>query len=218
MNVIKTPKNGSETKYLGFEHILNWFFHMFSSFRSKLKSCRQDFADEISGLKNSKIFFTAAILYGVLILYLSIAPNIENIRHLINMILVSVTKDILIASNLSFILKFPVHSKNFAEIQFIDFGHVGVYFVFGIFLYNAFVRSKNRILARYSAASAICIGTAYGTLNEIFQLYFPYRSSNIADVFSNLLGLVLSQLFLMIFIYVFKYFLNRKKRIGSVNN
>jgi VanZ family protein len=162
-------------------------------------------------LKNSRIFFAAAVLYAVLIFYLSVTSNIGNLKHLLNITLGHGTRDILIASNLSFVLQFLVDSFNFAEMESIDPGHVGVYFGFGILLYLMFVSSRNKMLAKYSAACAIFTGTAYGILNEIFQMYLSYRTATVADALSNLLGLVLAQLLIVIFVLILREVQNRKK-------
>ena len=162
-------------------------------------------------LKNSRIFVSATVLYAVLIFYLSVTSNIGNLKHLLSITLGHVTKDGLIASNLSFVLKFLVESLNFAERHSMDPGHVGVYFGFGILLYLMFVSSRNKTLVKYSAACAIFTGTTYGILNEIFQMYLSYRTATVADALSNLLGLVLAQLLIVIFVLILREVQNRKK-------
>jgi VanZ family protein len=163
-------------------------------------------------LKNPRIFVPAAIAYAVLILYLSISSNIGNIRHLVNVTLIRGIRDILIAFNLPSILSFLVDALKYAEEQSIDIGHVGIYFAFGILLYFAFVSSKKLILENHSAAFAVFVGTAYGILNEIFQKCLPYRTASVADALSNLLGLVLAQFLLILFIFLLRHAQNWKKR------
>jgi VanZ family protein len=165
------------------------------------------------GVKNSRIFVLAAILYAVFISYLSITADIINIKHVVNTILIRGTRATLVASKITSALKGLVYPLNFVKSQSIDIGHVGIYFGFGFFLYFAFVSLDNRLLQKYSAVFAICIGTAYGILNELFQIYLPYRNANIADALSNLLGLVLSQILVIIFIFVFRHILDKKERI-----
>ena len=138
-------------------------------------------------VKNSRIFVAATVLYAVFVFYLSVTSNIGNLKHLLDITLGHATIEILIAAHLSFVLKFLVESFNFAERQSIDPGHVGIYFGFGILLYFMFVSSRNKMLVKYSAACAIFTGTAYGILNETFQMYLPYRTATVADALSNLL-------------------------------
>jgi len=162
-------------------------------------------------MKNSRIFVAATVLYAVLIFYLSVTSNIGNLKHFLYITLGHVTRDGLIASNLSFVLKFLVESLNFTERQSIDPGHVGVYFGFGILLYLMFVSSRNKTLVKYSAVCAISTGTAFGILNETFQMYLPYRTATVADALSNFLGLVFAQLLIIVFVLVLRQVQNRKK-------
>jgi VanZ family protein len=165
-------------------------------------------------VKYSKFFISAAILYAILIFYLSVTSKIGDLKHLLNITLGHGVRELLIATNLSFVLHFLVHSLHFVQDQSIDPGHVGVYFGFGILLYFVFKSSKNQLLEKYSAICAVGIGSAYGILNEIFQMYLPYRTPSIADAFSNLLGLVISQLLLVLFIFLLRNFQNQGKTLS----
>ena len=169
-------------------------------------------------LKNPRIFIPAAILYAILIFYLSITSDIGSIRRILNVTVIRGIRDILIASKIPFILSFLVDSLNFAERLSLDFGHVGIYFMFGILLYFAFVSSKRQILVKYSAVFSVCLGTAYGILNETFQMFLPYRTASVADALSNLLGLVLSQILVITFIFVLRQAQKRKSRIDISAN
>ncbi|MDQ1253093.1 MAG: hypothetical protein QG646_2238 [Euryarchaeota archaeon] len=166
--------------------------------------------------KYLRIFIPAAIGYAILIFYLSITSNIGKVRHVVNLTLVHGIRDFLIAIKIPFIMGFLVDSLNFAEKQSIDIGHLGIYFVFGILLYFAFLSSKKGIFEKYPAAFAVSIGTAYGILNEFFQLSLPYRTASIGDALSNLLGLVLAQLLVIFFVFVFKQVQKMKEHGGSV--
>jgi VanZ family protein len=166
--------------------------------------------------KYLRIFIPAAIGYAILVFYLSITSNIGRIRHVVNLTLVRGIRDFLIAVKVPFILSFLVNSLNFVEGLSIDIGHLGIYFVFGTLLYFAFLSSKYKVFERSPAVFAICIGTAYGILNEIFQLCLPYRTASIGDAFSNLLGLVLAQLLLIIFVFVLRQVQKMKENKGPV--
>lgn len=154
--------------------------------------------------KYLKIFVPITIGYGILIFYLSITSNIGRIRHVVNLTLVHEIRDFLIAVKVPFILNFLVGSLNFVESLSMDIGHVGIYFVFGILLYFAFLSSKIKVFDKYPAAFAVCIGTAYGIINEFFQSFLPYRTASIGDALSNMLGLVLAQLLVIFFVFIFK--------------
>lgn len=164
-------------------------------------------------LKNPKIFIPAAILYAVLIFYLSITSDIGSIRHQVNVTLIHRIRDIVIAINIPYLMNFLVSCLNYVEKLSIDIGHVGIYFIFGILLYFAFLSSSYYLLEKYSAACAVLAGTAFGILNEMFQKFLTYRTASLEDAISNLIGLVLAQLLVMIFIFVVKQIQNRKEKI-----
>jgi len=171
--------------------------------------------DIMQRIKKSRIFVPATILYAIFVFYLSVTSNIGNLKHLIDITLGRATTEILTAAHLSFILEFLVDSLHFAERQSIDPGHVGIYFGLGVLLYFLFLSSRNQILEKYSVAFAICTGTAYGVLNEIFQMYLPYRTPSVTDALSNLLGLVLAQICVVIFVLMLREVQKRRKRTGE---
>ncbi|MDM7919772.1 MAG: VanZ family protein, partial [Methanosarcina sp.] len=85
-------------------------------------------------------------------------------------------------------------------------------------LYFVFLTSKTPALVRYSAVCAVFIGTSYGILNEIFQSFLSYRTASVADAVSNLIGLVLAQIFVIFFVLVLKTVLDKKKSVeGQVD-
>ncbi|AKB65786.1 hypothetical protein MSMAS_2590 [Methanosarcina mazei S-6] len=59
------------------------------------------------------------------------------------------------------------------------------------------------------------MGTVYGILNEIFQSFLPYRTASVEDAVSNLIGLLLAQIFVILFVLALKSVLNRKKKVEA---
>ncbi len=172
--------------------------------------------DKMLRVLKSRIFFSVTVLYAIFIFYLSVTSKIVNIKHHVDITLGHTTIKILTAAHLSFIMEFLIRSLHFVERHSIDLGHVGIYFGFGVLLYFAFLSSRNQTLGRYAAACAILIGTTYGIMNEFFQTYLPYRTPSVADAFSNLLGLVLAQMCVIIFLLVLSTVQN--KIIQKVEN
>ncbi|MCQ1535480.1 hypothetical protein FTO70_07230 [Methanosarcina sp. KYL-1] len=138
-------------------------------------------------------------LYATLIFYLSVTADLWDLKNFLKMNLGYTTRDVLASNDLSFITDFLLDALNFAISISIDPGHVVIYFGFGVLLYFVFLNSKNPKLVKYAAVYAISAGTAYGILNEIFQMYLPFRVASMADAMSNLLGLILAQIFVIIF-------------------
>ncbi|MGB9940427.1 VanZ family protein [Methanosarcina sp.] len=124
-------------------------------------------------VKNSRVIVPATVLYAVFVFYLSVISNIGDLKHLIGITLGDATAESLTAAHVSVFLKFLVGSLNFVERQTLDFGHMGIYFGFGILVYFAFLSSRNQTLGKYAAACAVLTSGIYDIMNEFFQNYFP---------------------------------------------
>ncbi|ADC66063.1 VanZ family protein [Ferroglobus placidus DSM 10642] len=73
------------------------------------------------------------------------------------------------------------------------FAHILLYVGFG-FVLNPAVRD----LIKFNPyVMTILIGTSYGIFDEIHQMFVPGRSSSVMDLFADMLGLILSQIFVM---------------------
>ncbi|WP_164888461.1 VanZ family protein [Methanosarcina sp. MSH10X1] len=151
-------------------------------------------------VKSSRVFVPATILYAIFVFYLSVTSNIGNLKHLIDDTLGAAAISLLTEAHLSIILKFLVGSLHFVERQSLDPGHIGIYFGLGVLLYFVFLSSRRKTLEKYSAVFAILTGTSYGILNEFFQTFLPYRTASVTDAFSNLLGLLLAQICVIVFV------------------
>lgn len=128
--------------------------------------------DKMLEVKNSRVIVPATVLISVF--YLSVVSSyIGDLIHLIDNTLGKATIDILTAAPVSVFLKFLVGSLPFIERQSLDFGHIRIYFVFGVLLYFAFLSSRNQTLEKYAAAFAVLIGTIYGIISEFLQTFFP---------------------------------------------
>ncbi|MDD3245972.1 MAG: VanZ family protein [Methanosarcina sp.] len=158
-------------------------------------------------LDKSRFFISITILYAIMVFYLSVSAGVGDIKDLLKMGLGYPIQNILLANDLFSVMDFLLASLNAVQDASIDPGHVGIYFGLGILLYFVFLSSKNPALVRYSAIYAVCIGAAYGILNEVFQMFLSYRVASIADAFSNLIGLVLAQIFVILFALTLKVIL-----------
>jgi VanZ family protein len=164
-------------------------------------------------IKRSRIFVPATLLYAIFVFYISVTSKVGDFKHFLGITFGKATVEILTATHLSFILDFLVGSLHFAQRQSIDPGHVVIYFGLGVLLYFLFLSSRYQILEKYAVIFAVFTGTAYGILNEIFQTFLPYRTASVADAFSNLLGLLIAQVCVLIFVLLLKGIQNRKERI-----
>ncbi|WP_440954677.1 VanZ family protein [Methanosarcina sp. Mfa9] len=154
----------------------------------------------MSKIKKTSIFTLVAVSYAVLIFYLSVTSDLGDLKHFLVMTLGYKTRDALVENNLSFIKDFLLETLRYVTGLSIDPAHLAVYFVFGVLLYLAFSNSKNPSLVKYPAICSIGTGTAYGILNEIIQMYLPFRVASMADVISNFIGLAIAQVLAIVFV------------------
>ncbi|KKG76735.1 hypothetical protein DU43_03265 [Methanosarcina mazei] len=169
-------------------------------------------------LEKSRFFIVITVLYAIMVFYLSVSAGVGDLKHFLKFGLGYPLRNILIANDMSSISEFMIECLQAVQDASLDPGHIGIYFGFGVLLYFAFLTSKNPAIVRYSAVCAVFIGTAYGILNEIFQSFLPYRTASVADAASNLIGLVLAQIFVILFVLALKMILDKKKSVeGQVD-
>lgn len=164
-------------------------------------------------IEKSRFFIVITALYAIMVFYLSVSTGVGGIKHFLKFGLGYPLQNILIANDLSSISEFIIDCLHAVQNASLDPGHIGIYFGFGVLLYFVFLTSKNPALVRYSAICAVFIGTAYGILNEIFQSFLPYRTASVEDAVSNLIGVVLAQIFVILFVLALKSVLDRKKSV-----
>lgn len=164
-------------------------------------------------IEKSRFFIVITVLYAIMVFYLSVSSGVGDIKHFLKMDLGYPLRNFLIANDLSSISEFMIECLHAVQDASLDPGHIGIYFGFGVLLYIVFLTSKNPALVRYSAICAVFIGTAYGILNEIFQSFLPYRTASVEDAVSNLIGVVLAQIFVILFVLALKVILDKKKSI-----
>jgi VanZ family protein len=148
-----------------------------------------------------------------MVFYLSVSAQIGDLKHFLKIGLGYPLRNVLVANDMSSLSKFMIYCLQAAQEASLDPGHIGIYFGFGVLLYFAFLSSSNPALVKYSAICAVFIGTAYGVLNEIFQSFLPYRVASVTDAVSNLIGLVLAQIFVILFVLALRAVLNKKKMV-----
>jgi VanZ family protein len=76
--------------------------------------------------------------------------------------------------------------------------HIIAYFIFGISLFLAFVPYKKTSLKKKLIISII-IGAFYGATDEYHQYFVIGRSSEIADLIADIIGICLSSIFMIVY-------------------
>ncbi|MCQ6963433.1 VanZ family protein [Methanolobus chelungpuianus] len=144
--------------------------------------------------KNRKyLFLTITIAYAAMIFYLSSRSDIAVPTHLFKIPIMYAIKDFLEDAGIYFVtdlVKFAYAHKD-------KVAHMFLYFGLGVFLHMTFSSSDNSVMRRYAAPFAFIVGILYGISDEIHQSYVPGRTSSVADLFANGLGLMLAQVILL---------------------
>ncbi len=150
-------------------------------------------------IKNNrfKFFLSLALLYALLIFYLSSNPNLGDPKGIINFFHVDYLRSFLKPieqSNTRFLL-FPLY----IFVRYPDkIGHIVLYMVFGVLLYLTFKNSSNPTLNNYAFMFAIILGSIYGLSDELHQYFVPGRRATIRDFLLDNLGLSISQIIIFL--------------------
>ena len=75
--------------------------------------------------------------------------------------------------------------------------HLTAYFVLGYYMSIALINSKKISLKKHNYYFTILFCFLFGFFNEIIQHFVPDRYFGILDIYYNLIGILLSQLFVL---------------------
>ena len=71
--------------------------------------------------------------------------------------------------------------------------HFGAYFIFGVLLAIAVMKSTRRTRASTLLFLAACIGLLYGASDELHQSFVPGRDASVADWLADSFGVITAQ-------------------------
>jgi VanZ family protein len=144
--------------------------------------------------KNRKyLFLTITVAYAAMIFYLSSRSDIAVPTDMFKIPLVYAIKDLLEGAGIYFVTDLVEYAYAHKD----KVAHMFLYFGLGVFLHMTFRSSDNPVMRRYAAPFAFIVGILYGISDEIHQSYVPGRTSSVADLFANGLGLMLAQFILL---------------------
>jgi len=144
-----------------------------------------------------RIFLFLALLYAVLIFYLSSQSNPGDPRSFLEHLYSRELLDVLMSierSDLRFIL-YPLYLYSVYPDKVI---HAILYSGFGFLLYLTLKNSPSRTLSSYAFLFAIIIGTVYGATDEFHQSFVPRRTMSIDDLLADCIGLTIAQMIIFI--------------------
>jgi VanZ family protein len=129
--------------------------------------------------------WTAVLLWLVLIFSLSAQPAVES-----NGLSIKVAQ--LIIENVGRLVPLDIESNTITDLVLKfnhivrKFAHFSIYFVLGLLVTNAFVRSGVRGFKAFIFSLVFCI--LYAVSDEVHQLFVPGRGAQVTDVLIDSLG------------------------------
>ena len=99
-------------------------------------------------------------------------------------------------------LKFLIYPFYLAYRYPDKFAHMILYMGLGLLLNPTLKSSKNEALSKYAVPLSLLIGTLYGVTCELHQVFVPYRSASLMDLFADFMGLVFAQLLFIFYSYI----------------
>ncbi len=155
------------------------------------------------GSRKFVIYFTLTVLYAALIFYISsqshlpqAASEMEDLLHKILSIL-----GIRYFHIFEFIIRHPDKLEHFM-----------VFFVFGVLLRLTTSHSRYPSIRDNAMLVTLMIGIGYGALDEVHQMLVSYRSPSIYDFVADAAGIVCSQIFIALVMWVYVRLQNARNR------
>ena len=99
-------------------------------------------------------------------------------------------------------LKYLIYPFYFAYRYPDKFAHMVLYLGLGLLLNPTLKSSKNEALSKYAVPLSLLIGTLYGVTCELHQVFVPYRSASLMDLFADFMGLVFAQLLFLFYSFI----------------
>lgn len=83
-----------------------------------------------------------------------------------------------------------IYQPYYMKINHLDkLFHFGVYALLSVILFSFFVyQDKISLLKTYPVLCAFLFATSFGIMNELLQIFIPYRTFNKLDIIANMLG------------------------------
>ena len=155
------------------------------------------------GSRKFVVYITLTTLYAALIFYISsqsqlppVALEMEDLLHKI----------------LSIVGIRYFHIFEFIIIHPDKLEHFLIFFVFGVLLRLTASHSRYPSIRENAMLVALMIGIGYGALDEVHQMLVPYRSPSIYDFIADATGIVCSQIFTALAMWVYVRLQNSRNR------
>ncbi|MFH0992099.1 MAG: VanZ family protein [bacterium] len=84
--------------------------------------------------------------------------------------------------------------------------HAGMFFVLSLLIYRSFFHQERfKFLKRHAILAAFLFTVVYGILDELYQLYIPWRTADVFDAIADTIGAFLFSFFIIIWCWLKKF-------------
>ncbi len=144
-------------------------------------------------LNRFHIFSLLCVVYAAFIFFLSSLSKIPSPPH--HGLLRTLATELMDLMS-SFGLRVLIYPFYLVYLYPDKFGHIGLYFFFGLLLNRALSNSR---MWRYAIPASLLIGTLYGATDELHQSFVPYRTPSEMDLLADFLGLLCAQIIIALY-------------------
>ena len=155
------------------------------------------------GSRKFVAYLTLTILYAALIFYLSSQSHLpqaaSGMEHYLREILRNIGTQ-------------HFYTFKFIMEYFDKLEHFIIFFVFGILLRLTASHSRYPSIRDNAMLVTLMIGIGYGALDEVHQMLVPYRFSSVDDFIADAAGIVCSQIFIALVMWMYAKLQNARNR------
>jgi VanZ family protein len=155
------------------------------------------------GSRKFVVYLTLTLLYAALIFYLSSQSHLPYAASEMEHYLQEILRNI----GTQYFYTFKFIMEYFDKLE-----HFIIFFVFGILLRLTASHSRYPSIRDNAMLVTLMIGIGYGALDEVHQMLVPYRSPSIYDFIADAAGIIASQIFIALVMWVYVRLQNARNR------
>lgn len=155
------------------------------------------------GSRKFVVYLTLTTLYAALIFYLSSQSHLPHAAAWMEDLLHKIISIIGVRyfHTFEFIIRYPDKLEHFL-----------IFFVFGILLRLTASHSRYPPIRENAMLVALMVGIGYGALDEVHQMFVPYRFSSADDFIADATGIVCAQIFIALVMWGYAKLQNSRNR------
>ena len=149
------------------------------------------------------IYLSLTLLYAALIFYLSSQSHLPHAASEMEHYL----REILRTIGTQYFYTFKFIMGYFDKVE-----HFILFFVFGILLRLTASHSRYPSIRENAMLATLMVGIGYGALDEVHQMFVPQRFASIDDFIADVAGIIASQAFIALVMWVYAKLQNARNR------